>query len=382
MTSDPFRRRVERLLADADVRLDGDRPWDLRVHRRELFGRVLAGGSLALGEAYMEGWWDAERLDQLFARVLRADLGRRVRPGWRGLLLHLQARLVNRQSRRRAFRLGEHHYDIGNDLYRAMLDRRMIYSCGYWQGGAATLDEAQEAKLDLTCRKLGLIPGQRLLDVGCGWGGTARFAAEGYGVEVLGVTVSERQVELGRELCRGLPVALRRQDYRELDPVEDGRFDRIVSIGMFEHVGVRNYRTFFEIVRSLLPDDGLFLLHTIGGNRSVRHTEPWIDRYIFPGSMLPSAAQIARALEGLFVIEDWHGFGADYDRTLMAWHDNFERAWADPESGLAERYGERFRRMWRYYLLSCAGSFRARKNQLWQIVLSPRGVTGGYRAPR
>lgn len=386
MTSDPFRHRVERLLAEADVRVDGDRPWDLRVHRDELFARVLAGGSLALGEAYMDGWWDAERLDQLFARVLRADLGRRVRPGWRDLLRHLQARLVNRQTPRQAFRLGEHHYDIGNDLYRAMLDRRMIYSCGYWQSGAATLDEAQEAKLDLSCRKLGLLPGQppgeRLLDIGCGWGGTARYAAERYGVEVVGITVSERQVELGRELCRGLPVELRRQDYRELDPAKEGRFDRVVSIGMFEHVGAKNYRTFFRVVRSLLPDDGLFLLHTIGGNRSVRRTEPWIDRYLFPGSMLPSAAQITQAAEGLFVIEDWHSFGADYDRTLMAWHERFERAWADPATGLAERYGERFRRMWRYYLLSCAGSFRARKNQLWQLVLSPRGVPGGYRAPR
>lgn len=382
MPRDPFRRRVEGLLDEADVRLDGERPWDLRVHREELFSRVLSGGSLALGESYMDGWWDAERLDELFARVLRADLASRVRPGWQDLFRYLQARLVNRQSRRRSFRIGGHHYDIGNDLYRAMLDRRMIYSCGYWQRGAATLDEAQEAKLDLVCEKLGLAPGQRVLDVGCGWGGAARFAAERYGAEVLGITVSGRQVELGRELCRGLPVEIRSQDYRDLDPVREGRFERVLSIGMFEHVGATNYRTFFRVVRSLLPEDGLFLLHTIGGDRSVRRTDPWLDRYIFPGSMLPSAAQIARAVEGLFVIEDWHGFGADYDRTLMAWHDNFERAWADRDTGLAERYGERFGRMWRYYLLSCAGSFRARKNQLWQIVLSPRGVTGGYRAPR
>lgn len=382
--SDRLRRRVEELLAGADVRLDGERPWDLRVHRLELFSRVLAGGSLALGEAYMDGWWDCPRLDELFARVLRAELGRCIPwwKRWREAPGFLAAVLANPQSRRRAFRVGEHHYDIGNDLYRAMLGRLMVYSCGYWQTGATTLDEAQEAKLDLVCRKLGLEEGQRVLDVGCGWGGTARFAAERYGAEVVGLTVSQRQVDHGRELCAGLPVELRLQDYRDLRPERDGRFDRILSLGMFEHVGRKNYRTFFRVARRMLADDGLFLLHTIGGNRSVRRTDAWIDRYIFPGSMLPSPVQVTRAAEDLFVLEDWHNFGADYDRTLTAWHENFERAWNDDATGLAERYGERFRRMWRYYLLSCAGSFRARKNQLWQLVLSPRGRPGGYRAPR
>lgn len=382
--SDPLRHRLEELLAVADIRLEGERPWDLRVHREELFRRVLSGGSLALGEAYMDGWWDCHRLDELFARVLGAELGRHVPPWkrWRELPAFLSAVLRNPQSRRRAFRVGEHHYDIGDDLYRAMLGPLMIYSCGYWQDGATTLDEAQEAKLDLVCRKLGLEEGQRVLDVGCGWGGTARFVAERHGVEVVGLTVSRRQAGRGRELCAGLPVEIRLQDYRELHPERDGRFDRILSLGMFEHVGRKNYRTFFRVARRLVADDGLFLLHTIGGNRSVRRTDPWIDRYIFPGSMLPSPTQVTRAMEDLFVLEDWHNFGADYDRTLTAWHGNFERALNDPSTGLAERYGERFRRMWRYYLLSCAGSFRARKNQLWQLVLSPRGVPGGYRAPR
>jgi cyclopropane-fatty-acyl-phospholipid synthase len=388
------RRRVERLLARAGVAVGGEHPWDLRVHREELFDRILAQGSLGLGEAYMDGWWDCPRLDQLFTRVLGADLAGAVR-SWRQIPGHLKARVLNLQTRRRAFRIGRHHYDIGNDLYRRMLDRRMIYSCAYWRGlddgdgsgepaGAPEppdspdrpdpLDRAQEAKLDLVCRKLGLEPGMRVLDVGCGWGGTLRFAAERYGVEGVGLTVSRRQAQLGRELCTDLPIEIRLQDYREFESRSGERFDRILSLGMFEHVGVKNYRTFMEVARRLLPDDGLFLLHTIGGNRSVRRTEPWIDRYIFPDSMLPSPVQVTRAIEGLFVLEDWHNFGADYDRTLMAWHRRFEAAW--PE--LAERYDERFRRMWRYYLLSCAGSFRARRNQLWQIVLAPRGVPGGY----
>lgn len=360
------------MLDAAGVSIDGERPWDMRVHDSRTFARALGRGSLGLGEAYMDGWWDCPRLDQLFDRLLRANLDRSVRP--RTLLWHaLKGRLMNVQAPRRAFEIGRHHYDVGNDLYERMLDRRMTYSCGYW-AGAADLDEAQEAKLDLVCRKLDLRPGQRVLDIGCGWGGAAAFAAERYGVEVVGVTVSEQQVHYAAERFGHLPVEVRLQDYRNVDET----FDRIFSIGMFEHVGHKNYRTFFEVARRCLKPDGLLLLHTIGGNRSTTRTDPWIAKYIFPNSMLPSAAQITRACEGLFVLEDWHAFGADYDPTLMAWHDRFERAWPD----LADRYGERFRRMWRYYLLSCAGSFRARKNQLWQLVLSPHGIRGGYRAPR
>jgi cyclopropane-fatty-acyl-phospholipid synthase len=364
--------RVRALLALADVQIDGDRPWDIRVHDDRLYARVLAEGSLGVGESYMDGWWDCERLDEFFTRVLAADLDRNISP-WRDALPVLRAKLVNLQKPSRAFQIGRHHYDIGNDLFCRMLDRRMIYSCGYWKD-ADTLDRAQEAKLDLVCRKLGLEPGMRVLDIGCGWGGTAQFAAERYGVSVLGITVSGEQARYGQNLCRGLDVEIRLQDYRAVH----GTFDRILSIGMFEHVGHKNYGTFMRVVRSLLADDGLFLLHTIGSTRSVTKHDPWSERYIFPNSMLPSVARIAAAAEDRFVIEDWHSFGTDYDTTLMHWHRNVEARW--PE--LQDRYGERFHRMWRYFLLSSAGGFRARKTQLWQVVLSPRGVPGGYRAPR
>jgi cyclopropane-fatty-acyl-phospholipid synthase len=371
MSPDVFERRTRELLTLADVEVDGGRPWDIAVHDDAFYRRVLSGGSLALGESYMDGWWDCPRLDEFFHRVLRAGLDRRVRtPGW--LLAALRARLVNPQAPSRAYTIGERHYDLGDDLYRAMLDSRMVYSCGYWEG-AATLDEAQEAKLELVCRKLGLAPGMRVLDIGCGWGGTAKFAADRCGVEVTGVTVSRQQAELARETCAGLPVEIHLQDYREVD----GTFDRVLSLGMFEHVGCRNYRTFFETVRSRLHDDGLFLLHTIGTERSETHGEPWTEKYIFPNSMLPSARQVAAAIEGVFVLEDWHNFGADYDRTLRCWFERFEAGW----ERLQGRYDERFPRMWRYYLLSCAGAFRARRIHLWQLVLSPRGVPGGYRRP-
>ncbi|HEX5313799.1 MAG TPA: cyclopropane fatty acyl phospholipid synthase [Gammaproteobacteria bacterium] len=371
-TAGRLERKAARLLALADVRIGGDRPWDIQVHDPRLFARVFAHGSLGFGESYMDGWWDAERLDELLTRVIGARLDRRMalpQKAARWLL----GQLVNLQSGRRAFTVGKEHYDRGNDLFERMLDRRMTYSCGYWKD-ATTLDEAQEAKLDLACRKLGLEAGMRLLDIGCGWGGMAKFAAERYGVSVVGITVSKEQAEYGQHLCAGLPVEIRVEDYR----AHRGAYDRIVSIGMFEHVGHRNYRRYFTTARRLLKPDGLFLLHAIHGNVSLTRTDPWIEKYIFPNGMIPSPRQVTRAIERLFVIEDLHNFGADYDKTLMSWYANFERAW--PE--LRERYGERFRRMWRFYLMASAASFRTRSDQLFQILLSPGGVPGGLRVPR
>ncbi|MFI4969960.1 MAG: cyclopropane fatty acyl phospholipid synthase [Lysobacterales bacterium] len=364
--------RIESLLASAGVRIDGSAPTDLRVHNPHLYSRILAHGSLGLGEAYMDGWWDADDLDGFLFKLLDAHLDERVgtlEDAW----LYLKARLVNLQRGRRAFVIGERHYDLGNDLFQAMLGKRLVYSCGYWNN-ADDLDSAQEAKLDLVCRKLQLAPGLRVLDIGCGWGEALKFAAERHGVSGVGVTVSHEQAEFARELCRGLPIEIRVQDYREVSE----RFDRVYSIGMFEHVGVKNYRTYFEVNQRCLAPDGLALLHCIGANSSSNHTDPWIAKYIFPNSMVPSAAQVTQAREGLFVIEDWHNFGADYDRTLMAWRANFDAAWPQ----LAGKYGERFRRMWSFYLSGAAAAFRARRDQLWQIVLSPHGVPGGYRAPR
>jgi cyclopropane-fatty-acyl-phospholipid synthase len=253
------------------------------------------------------------------------------------------------------------------------LDARMIYTCAYWQN-MTSLDAAQEAKLDLVARKLGLKAGMRVLDIGCGWGGAAQFMAECYGTSVTGVTVSRHQQQTAQRRCAGLPVEILLQDYRSMN----GSFDAIYSLGMFEHVGVRNYRTYLTKARELLRPDGLFLLHTIGSNRSSVATDPWIEKYIFPNGQLPSLAQIARAAEGLWVVEDFHSFGVDYDRTLMAWSANFERHW--PE--IAPRYGERFRRMWHFWLMASAANFRVRKIQLWQVVLSPKGVAGGYRSVR
>ncbi len=376
MPQQRFQRRVAQLLADADVQIGGKRPWDLQVHDPHFYARVLGQGSLGLGESYMDGWWDAESLDGFLFHLLQARLEQRVH-GAGELWDALRARLLNLQSRSRSREVGERHYDLGNDLYAAMLGRRLVYSCGYWTQADGRvldgLDAAQEAKLDLICRKLRLQPGMRVLDIGCGWGEALKFAAERYGVSGVGITISKEQADYARELCAGLPIEIRLQDYRELHEP----FDAALSIGMFEHVGVKNYRGYFEVARRCLPPGALFLLHTIGTNRSVNHTDPWIGRYIFPNSMLPSTEQIAHAVEGLFVIEDWHNFGADYDRTLQAWRENVERAWPP-----AARYDERFRRMWRFYLAASMATFRVRNSQLWQVVLSNGGVKGGYLAPR
>ncbi len=372
---DPALRAMARLLAQADIEIDGERPWDMRIHHPQTAERILARGSLGLGESYMEGWWDCDQVDEFIARVLLARLDEKV--GTTALMVQgLRARLFNLQSLRRTWQVGEVHYDLGNDFFEAMLDPSMAYTCGYW-ATADTLEDAQAAKLDLVCRKLELRPGMRLLDIGCGWGSLMKFAAEHYGVDCVGLTISREQAEFGQARCSGLPVTFRLQDYRQFNRGGSERFDCIASVGMFEHVGAKNQGAFFEMARRSLKDEGLFLLHTIGKNVRRTPTDPWIDRYIFPNGDLPSLGQVCDASEDCFVVEDVHNFGADYDRTLMAWHARFEAAWLR----FAARYGERFYRMWRYYLLACAGTFRARSNQLWQFVMSPRGVAGGYRRP-
>lgn len=368
-----YKKIVEPLLKDADIRIDGDNLYDIRIYNQDFYKRVLKNGSMGLGESYMDGWWDCIQLDKFFYRILSVDLGSRVRHNWKMALRFAGNVVFNPQRKSKAFKIGKRHYNLGNNLYKAMLDEHLTYTCGYWKE-ADSLGVAQETKLDLVCQKIGLKPGQKVLDIGCGWGSFAKYAAERYKAEVVGITVSTEQVELARKRTTGLLVEIKLQDYRDID----GIYDHIVSLGMFEHVGEKNYRTYMRVIHKHLRDGGLFLLHTIGGNKSAKTTDPWIERYIFPGSMLPSVAQIGSSIEGLFVMEDWHNFSADYDKTLMAWYRNFENNWGKIKSN----YDQRFYRMWKYYLLACAGSFRARENQLWQIILSKKGVQGGYASIR
>ena len=361
------------LLELAEIEINGPAPWDIQVHDTRFYQRVLANAHLGFGESYMDGWWDCEQLHTLLHRLLRAGIEQKVRP-LKLLVPVAMAKLRNLQSSARAYQVGEQHYDLGNDLFELMLDRRMVYSCAYWNN-AEDLDAAQEAKLDLVCRKLGLAAGMRVVDIGCGWGSFARFAAERYGVEVDGVTVSREQIELGRQLCEGLPITLELKDYRGLE----GSYDRVVSIGMFEHVGVKNYRAFMQVARRILVPDGLMMLHTIGTNTTATAVDAWTNKYIFPNGVLPTPDQVTRSFSGVFQLEDWHNLNTNYTRTLLAWMDNVDRNWAQIE---ALGYDRRFYRMWRFYLLTAAGSFSARRIHLWQLVLSPEGVEHGSRALR
>lgn len=360
------------LLAEAGVPVGGDEPYAVRVHDERLWARVIAQRQLGLGEAYMDGWWDCHQLDEMLTRVIAIDAAQRIplrpRIAWHAL----SSTVANYQTKRRAAKNARHHYDIGNDLYERMLDKRMVYSCGYWQE-AESLDTAQEAKLDLICRKLELEPGMRVLDIGCGWGGFLQFAAERYGIIGTGISPAVQQVSMARERCSGLPVTIHEMEYRDLE----GVFDRIVSVGMLEHVGPKNLHTFFAMCNRVLAERGMMLHHTIGSTVSKHHSDPFFDRYIFPGGVLPSLAQFSRAAEPEWVIEDVHNFGPDYDRTLMEWNANIEARWSE-----IPHYDERFRRMWRFYVLGSAAGFRARSLQLWQVVLRRKGRARRYSAAR
>ena len=369
-------QRVNDVLATADIRIGGDRPWDIRVNDARLFRRVLVGGVTALGDAYIDQWWDCDALDQFFDRAF----GPMLRAGFLSIFeprVRICFKNCGTFKARAARRNAESHYNLGNDLFQIMLDPRMLYTCAYWKN-ARTLDKAQEAKLELTCQKIGLRKGQRVLDIGCGWGGFAKYAAERHGAAVAAINVSSEQVKYATESCRGLPVEVRLQDYRDVNET----FDHVVSVGCMEHVGPKNHRRFMQTAHRCMRDDGLFLLHFIASRNTYPNTQDrelsWIEKHIFPGAVMPSLKHLGAAIDGIFVIEDLHNFGADYDTTLMAWFANFERGWP----AIEQKYGPRFYRMWKYYLHSCAGAFRCRKYQLWQVVLSKQGVRGGYTAVR
>src|SRR5690554_5153264 len=359
--SEFYKEFVNKLLNNADVVINGSRPWDIKVQDDSFYTVVFNNGSLGLGESYMNGLWDCQHLDEFMFRVIKEDLANSISLNFQSLLYNLKSKVFNLQTVRKSKEVARQHYDIGNELYESMLDKRMIYSCAYWEN-ATSLEEAQEEKLDLICKKLKLEPGHKVLDIGCGWGGFAKFASEKYQVEVIGITISEEQAKVARKICEKLPVTILVEDYRNLTE----RFDRIVSIGMFEHVGYKNYETYMKIVHQTLKRDGLFLLHCIGSNRTVTSADPWINKYIFPNGMIPSVSQIGKAIENKFILEDWQNIGPFYDRTLLEWLKRFKNTWPT----LKNKYDERFYRMWVYYLSCCAASFRAKRNDLWQIVFS------------
>lgn len=366
------KQKVEKLLSFAGISVNGNKPYDITVHNECLYKRVLVGGSLAIGESYVDGWWDSEDLAECFTRIFTSKLDGQLRAGLTGYIMRLRAKFSNLQNKKRSLEVGKKHYDIGNVFFERMLDDRMVYSCGYWKD-AQTLEEAQIAKLDLVCKKIRLQRGQRILDIGCGFGSFAKFAAENYGVSVVGITISEEQVKFATENVKGLPVEIRFQDYRDIRE----KFDHVVSIGMFEHVGHKNYKEYIEVVSRSLKEDGFFLLHTILKKSSVFTTDPWIEKYIFPNGMLPSLGQVEEATYKLLTPYYYEFLYEDYDKTLMAWFENFDSHWNE----IRDNYSERFYREQKYFLLTSAATFRSQKNMVCQIVLSKGQIEGEYISP-
>ena len=367
------REFIEKILNFADIKVNGDRPFDIQVKNDKFYDRVMAKGTLGFGESYMDGWWECEQLDEMISRVLKSQNSNVIFKNLTNVFHILRSKILNLQTELKSKKVAREHYDLGNDMYMAFLDPYNQYTCGYFKA-TKDLNVAQEQKLDLICKKLQLKSSDRVLDIGCGWGGFAKYASEHYGCHVTGISISDEQIKYARDFTKGLPADIIKTDYRDLT----GTYDKILICGMIEHVGYKNYRKIFEIVKKRLSKDGIFLLHTIGRNKSGTIVEPWTEKYIFPNSMLPSIQQIAKASEDLFIMEDWHSFGQYYDPTLIAWWKNFDKAWKEFDG----KYGERFYRMFRYYLLSCAGAFRARNIQLWQVVFSANGIGEEYKSVR
>ncbi|PKN52715.1 MAG: cyclopropane-fatty-acyl-phospholipid synthase [Deltaproteobacteria bacterium HGW-Deltaproteobacteria-13] len=360
------RHMIEEILEPAGIHVNGSNPWDIQVTDDRIFSQVLKSKNLGLGEAYMEGWWNCRQLDELIYRILKFRLDEKIKTGYRFLVNSLFAVLVNMQSKKRSPIVAEQHYDLDNNLFMSFLGAYNQYSCAYFDG-TEDLNDAQIKKMELICKKIGLRKSDRVLDIGCGWGGFAGYMAEHYGCNVTAINISSEQIRHAKDLCKNLPVKILFCDYRDLE----GTFDKIISVGMLEHVGQKNYKTFAKAVHRCLGENGIFLLHTIGRNDSDVEGDPWMTKYIFPNGMMPSITQISKAIEGLFVIEDLHNLGPHYEKTLLAWHENFQKSW----DTLKNRYDDKFKRMWDYYLLSCAGAFRARDLQLWQIVLTRYGTS-------
>jgi cyclopropane-fatty-acyl-phospholipid synthase len=368
------RKIVTDTLSRAGIRINGSNPWDVRVNDDRFFSRALRG-SLGFGESYMDGDWDADELDALFRRVMRMKLTRSPLVIVNRIWSDIRARLTNLQTRSGSRAIAEAHYDLDHRLYKEFLGPYNQYTCCFFNK-AKTLQTAEIEKLEMLCNKLGLSAGDKVLDIGCGWGGFAKYAAETRGCSVTGVSISTEQIAYAREYTSGLPVKIIEADYRDLPEMYGGQhFDKVLICGMLEHVGYKNYRNIFSIIHHLLKDEGKFLLHTIGNNQTTAVVDPWIEKYIFRNSMAPAMGQLAEAFEGLLVVQDWENYGLYYAPTLAAWQQNFEKNWETISAIETERpFDERFRRMFNYYFLSCKAAFETENLHLWHVVLTKHGL--------
>jgi cyclopropane-fatty-acyl-phospholipid synthase len=373
------KRIVTDLLSRAGVTINGTEPWDIRVNDDRFYQRTMRG-SLGFGESYMDGDWDAVELDELFRRIIRMKITRSLVVGLNRIFLDAKSRLKNLQTRNGSLAIAEAHYDLDHRLYENILGPYNQYTCCFFNN-SQTLEEAEVEKLEMICNKLDLQPGDQVLDIGCGWGGFAKYAAQTRSCHITGISISKEQIVFAREYTDGLPVEIIELDYRDLPKrFAAGHFDKVLICGMIEHVGYKNYRGIMKVIDRVLKDDGRFLLHTIGNCKNTTVVDPWIEKYIFRNSMVPSMAQLVKAFEGLFVLQDWENYGHYYAPTLAAWQKNFEANWQKIKAlDTAKKFDEKFRRMFNYYFLSCKAGFETEHINLWHLVLTKEGKgTGVY----
>ena len=351
---------LEPMLARAGVSIGGKESCDIQVADQRFYRVVLTQGSLGLGEAYLRGWWTCNDLEELSYRLIQSGLYKASLLLPLPLVADLVHATFNQQSKEKSLRVAVQHYSLGNDIFLSFLGSYHNYSCGYYLE-TDDLDEAQRLKLEKGCRLLDLRPGDRVLDVGGGWGEFARYAATHHGCQVTSINIADEQIKFAKEYCKDASVEVRRCDYRDIT----GRFDKIMVMAMLTHVGYKNYRQFMEIMARCLEPGGMMLIESVGGHKSMKNCEPWINRYIFPGGVLPSLRQIDAAIAGLFSRKVLDEFGSSYVHTLRAWNRNFLQAWPAHQC----RYDERVRLMFEYFFQTVAGAFRAGYLLHWHILL-------------
>ena len=361
---------LEVTLPDATVRRFGHgAPVALRIHDRTFFRRIATRGKLGFGESYTAGEWDADDLPALFELLLRNARDAAARHAGARRVLDLRPRLRRRNGVRRARRNIAYHYDLGNELFELMLDETMTYSCAVFERSDMSLEQAQQAKYDRICDTLSLAPGDRVLEIGCGWGGFAHHAAARYGCRVTGLTISREQAHVARGRTAGLPVEIRELDYRDVE----GTYDKVVSIEMLEAIGADQYGTYFETIDRVLARGGRAVVQTILVPEQrwerYRSTPDWIERYVFPGCLIPSLATLADAAArssrlGIYGVDE---IGSHYAETLRRWRENVHR-----EIAAVRRlgYDRRFERVWDFYLSFCEAAFRTRWLRDAQLLLA------------
>jgi cyclopropane-fatty-acyl-phospholipid synthase len=353
----------------------------LNVSDDSVWYDIITKANLGIAEGYMHGKIDVDPLPLFLSLLNDTSIGTRRKEKFDvlGMVIgaieaptQMMGWLFNLQTKELSSRVTKQHYDAGNDLYEVMLGPSMSYTCAYWKD-AENLDQAQEAKFNLIMRKLELQPGMKVADLGMGWGTAAAYMHKHGKVNVTGVSLSEKQVEWAQNNLVKDGLRFIWSDYREHceDPDIVGTYDRIYSIGMFEHIGPKNYEPFFKCIKALLKPDGLAVVHTIGEPDFVAASDQFLEKYIFPGAVIPTLPMATKAFEHHFILEDFQNFGHDYSKTLAAWHVNSLKFFRENPNA----YSPEFQRMWEYYLKMCEALFELRINQLWHFVLSPRPAT-------